>query len=145
MREGEANMKTVIGYAALAMVTLSLISCRHTPEQRAEKIVKVISRQLKLNDDQRAKLEAVKVELKAAREASKPTRAEVLDTLISQVNGKELDAQVLRGLMEQRRAEVDRVSPNVIAKLIEFHATLTEQQKQKLAARLTKFKALTAE
>lgn len=137
--------KNKLAVMVVVLAAMSLVGCRRSPEEQAERIVKVISRQLDLNDEQRAKLEAVKVEIQAARVEWKESRADSLDTLIKQVKSKELDPTVLRSLVEQRRVEIDRLSPKVIAKIVEFHATLSDAQKEQVATKLAQFKKFTTE
>lgn len=137
--------KNKLAVMVAVLAAMSLVGCRRSPEEQAERIVKVLSRQLDLNDEQRAKLEAVKVEIQAARVEWKDNRADSLDTLIKQVKSKELDPTVLRSLVEQRRVEIDRLSPKVIAKVVEFHATLSDAQKEQVATKLAQFKKFTTE
>jgi protein CpxP len=58
-----------VGGVLLAVAALSLIGCsRHgTPEVRADRVMKRIAKHLDLNEEQKTNLEAVRLEVLAAR------------------------------------------------------------------------------
>ena len=137
-------LKIVLTVASvlLAVAALSLIGCsRHgTPEERADRVMKRIAQQLDLNDEQRTKLEAVKLEVLAARSRLGSEQQKLFDEVIVQVQAGRLDQAKLIQLLERRQELQREAAPAVVAKVAEFHASLTAEQKTKAVEHLQHFR-----
>lgn len=117
---------------------LAMAGChhRHSPEERAEWVTKKVTRELSLTAPQQEKLEAVKKEFLAARAGFDKRRSQAFDTLIAQVKSKKVDPAVLQGIVDAHHQAMEEASPRIIALLSEFHASLTDEQKAKVAEKL---------
>jgi Spy/CpxP family protein refolding chaperone len=136
-----------LGLLAAAIGALGLTGCGrqgcrphgHDPAQRAEWVAKKIASELDLNDAQKAKLDIVKQEILAHLEKGKHEREEASRTISAQIRSKQLDTEKLQALMERRHKHMEEISPSVLAKIADFHASLTDEQKEKAAQKFEKF------
>lgn len=126
---------------ALGLAACGRYSCRHhgDPAQRAEWITKKIASELDLNEAQKAKLELVKQEFLAQREKGKQEREEAFQTILAQIRSKQLDTEKLQALIEQRHKRMGEAAPSVLKKIADFHASLSDEQKEKAAQKVEKF------
>ena len=134
-----------LGLIAAAIGALGVAGCGrhgcrhgHDPAQRAEWIAKKIAKELDLNDAQKAKLELVKQEFLAQHEKRKPEREEAFQTVLAQVRSKQLDTAKIQALIERRHKHMEEAAPSVLKKIADFHASLTDEQKEKAARKLEK-------
>lgn len=132
----------VLTLVGLVVAGVALGGClkHRDPAARAEKIVKRISKELDLSDAQKTKLVAVKDEFLSARKEFQKERTEMFDSLVAQLGGSELDPAALRKLTDKHRDIVDRATPKVVSKLVEFHASLNAEQKKTLVAKIEAFR-----
>ena len=134
------SKKSILLMTLLVAGLVVFSGCRRPgAEHGAEFMVDYISETLDLDDSQRAKLESIKEELiqkhadmRADKEAM---QAEIKTLLLSD----QIDEASLRAMVAEQRARMDAVVDLVIARFIEFHNTLTAQQKAKLVSKLEQF------
>ena len=132
--------RILIGTVAVAMLVgvVSVSACqRHrTPTERADRLSGKIAKELDLNDQQKAKLEAVKQEFLAARAEMRKEHEAMFNEVLAQVQADQLDQAKLLQLFERHQALGTRLAPRVVAKVAEFHAGLTPQQKSEASEHL---------
>lgn len=135
--------KVIIGVAvvALAATLLGFTGCnRHrSPEERITHKMDHISSHLELTEPQQEKLIGVKDEILRARSAIQQGHQALFDEVIAQVGSEQLNEAVVLGLFDQHHALLKQAAPQVIAKVSEFHATLTQEQKAEAVEHLTWF------
>lgn len=123
----------------VSMVGASACHRHHTPAERAERMTGKVSKHLNLDDQQQAKLTAVKDEVLSARaEAQKEHRA-LMEELIAQVQSERLDQAKVAQLIEQHQAGQTRVMQRVLPKVAEWHAGLRPEQKAEAAEHIRKW------
>src|SRR5689334_17657646 len=131
------NIKKLLaltGLGSLVLFTAAFAGgrCRFAdPERRAEFVVDRISDELDLNDTQKSKLDDIKKEVLAARKAHSEDRKGMVKQVIALIESDQWDAKAAESLIAKKRALVDQVSPKVLAKVAEFHAALTPEQRKK--------------
>jgi uncharacterized membrane protein len=135
-----------LGLVAAAIGALGVAGCGrygcrhgHDPAQRADWIAKKIASELDLNDAQKAKLDLIKQEFLAQREKGKQEREEAFQTLLAQIRSKQLDTEKLQALIDRRHKHMEEVAPTVLKKIADFHASLSDEQKEKAARKFEKF------
>ena len=134
-------MKKVIGMFLMTIAVMGLsVSCKHkNPEQKAEKVVKRVSKKLELNDKQKEKLDKVKVKMLAImkdRHSTKEDFHKDVKKLLTQDKVSEVE---IKSLLDRKRNHIDQILPEVLPELIDFHASLEPTQKEKLAQFVEKF------
>ncbi|MGH7231543.1 MAG: Spy/CpxP family protein refolding chaperone [Nitrospiraceae bacterium] len=139
------NKQTLIATLALAVLVmgaLSVSAChRHrSPAERTDRMAGKIAKELDLNDEQKGKLEAVKAEFLAAQAQMRKEHEALFDGLLAQVQADQLDQAKLLQLFERHQALGARVAPGVVAKVADFHASLTPKQKAEAVEHLKHFR-----
>jgi uncharacterized membrane protein len=117
----------------LVVGLLCVGGCRYSsPERVADHVVNDLTAQLELNAVQQQQLQAIKTEALAKmaemKKARQATRAEVLTELQKDV----LDQEKLKKMVNTHKTEMDDLSNIAIARLAQFHSTLSPEQKKKL-------------
>jgi len=111
--------------------------CRRSPDAIATFLTGRIGSYLGLDTEQQNRLDAVREEIFQARADTKEERSQLLGELRSQILSAEMDAGKLTELSERhRRMKQEKIVPRVLAKLIEFHKALTQEQKELIAHKL---------
>ena len=127
-------IKATIGLAIfVGLLGTSACFRHHTPAERADWVTGKIAKQLDLDDQQKAKLAAVKDEMLAARAESQKERRATIEEVIAQVKSDRLDEAKLAQLIEQHQAERTRMMQRVLPKVSEWHAGLRPDQKAEAA------------
>ncbi len=138
------NMQHVVRVAIGGLVLAGALvgaGCHrhHTPAERADWMTSKIAKHLDLDDQQKAKLMAVRDEMVAARAESQPERKAIMEELIAQVQSDRLDQAKLTQLMDRHQAEQKRVMQKVLPKVTEWHATLRPEQKAEAVEHIRKW------
>jgi len=131
---------TILTICVFISAGLIFSGCRaNSPNGKAEFMVDYIAETLDLNDQQRAQLDGIKEEFLAkAREMhaqKEAMRAELMDEL----RKEEIDQQRVKALIAQKQAQMADLMDLAVDRLVEFHRTLTPDQKEKLVAKLEWF------
>lgn len=109
-------------------------------EERAEHIVKKITKKLDLTDAQKTVLEKIKTEAVAKIKASEQNHKQLAGGLIEQIKSEKLDKAKIKELQKKRSAMMAEFEDFMIEKISEFHAVLTPDQRTKAAEYLEKFR-----
>jgi len=112
---------------------------RHSPYQKAEFIVDYVSETLDLNESQKAHLDQIKEELLEKGVQMRADRAAMHSELIAQLRSEEIDQDRLKSMVTSHRVKMEELIDLAIAKLAEFHKTLSPAQREKLIAKLESF------
>jgi Spy/CpxP family protein refolding chaperone len=134
--------KILIPIAVLSIVGgMALHGCRShrhcgSPEKNAERIVKKISRELDLNDQQKQKLDNIKDDILVKRNEFKGTREQIFNQILNQVESNKVDQEALKNMLESNEAKMKDMHGFLIEKFAEFHSILTPDQRTKLADKM---------
>jgi len=112
----------------------------HSPEDRANFIVHRIKNELDLNDTQMAKLEGIKNQWLENQKAQKPMREAEANKVIAMVRSDKLDVTALKAMIKDHEDKINDFSPKLLDSLADFHASLTPQQREKMATRMEELK-----
>ena len=113
---------------------------RHSPDQKAEFMVDYVSETLDLNESQKAHLDQIKEELLEKGIQMHADKAAMHTELVAQLRSEEIDQDRLKAMVTEHRVKMEEMIDLGIAKLAEFHKTLTPEQREKLVAKLESFK-----
>ena len=115
--------------------------CSHyrSHESKLKWLIKKISKDLKLNNEQKEELNRIKDEILAKKAEFKTGHKEIADQILIQVKSESVDQQALNQLFENKELEFKEMRAFLIEKFTEFHSILTPVQREKLAAKMEKF------
>lgn len=133
--------RRVIALLALTVLIIGAVSVsacqRHrTVAERADRMVGKITKELDLNEQQKARLEAVKNTFLEVRAQTRKEQDALFDEALALVQSAQLDQAKVLQLMERHQALQRQAAPAVVAKLAEFHASLTPEQRAKAVEQL---------
>jgi Spy/CpxP family protein refolding chaperone len=124
----------------LVSAALLFSGCRsHSPDHKAEFMVDYISEALDLNDNQRAHLDDIKEEFLAKAKEMHARKEAMHAEFKSELLKEQIDQQRMKALIAQKRDQMTEIMDLAVARLAEFHATLTPEQKEKLVAKIEYF------
>lgn len=109
---------------------------RHDGQRKIDRITE----KLDLNETQKAKLEGVQESLQEARQVMSQARVQTFDEVLDLISSDTLDQSRVQGIVKRHQAIVEDFAPEVTAKIADFHAVLTPEQKSKAAEFLQKWK-----
>ena len=134
------TFRVVVGTPVLAGALVGAGCHRHhTPSERADWMTSKIAKHLDLDDQQKAKLMAVRDEMVAARAESQQEHKAIMEDVIAQVKSDRLDQAKLTHLMERHQAEQKRVMQRLLPKAADWHATLRPEQKAEAVEHIRKW------
>ena len=113
---------------------------RSSPAHKAEFMVDYISETLDLDATQQAQLNQIKDELMEKAQQMRAGRASMYGEIIAQLRSEEIDQARVMAIIAERRAQMNELIDLLVVRLAEFHKTLTQEQKEKLVAKIETFK-----
>jgi periplasmic protein CpxP/Spy len=138
----------VVAVLILLVIAKLFSGCHHRPhfckahsshEKRVKWVIKKISKELKLNEQQKVELERIKDEIMAKKAEFKVNHDEIKNAVLFQVKSDTVDQAALNGLFGDKELEFKEMRAFLINKFSEFHSILTPEQRLKLADKMEKF------
>lgn len=109
-----------------------------SPEERANWLVKRISKELDLSEGQKQVLNKIKEEFLAKHRSERPQMQENVRSLSELVRSETIDQAKLAELRKKHRAQRESMENFFVEKALEFHKILTPEQRAKAAELLQK-------
>jgi protein CpxP len=142
--------KVLIISAAIFTVFVLLAACHPKsslcwahgdPEKRAQWIAKKIASELDLDNTQKVTMNRIKDEILAKhREFKSETKQnEHLQRFLTEVTKDTLDRDILIELSDEKIKQFYEIRSFLVDKIVEFHAILTPEQKEKLVKKISEF------
>ena len=124
----------------LAVSVLALSGChrKYSMEKKAKRFVTKISRSLDLNEEQKEVLVGIKNEFLVKFNERKKIRKANLDLFVEEFQKETIDRGVLEQMFKKRQANQKEMHTFMAEKLIQFHSSLTTEQKNELAEKMQK-------
>ena len=113
---------------------------RHSHAHKAEFMVDYISETLDLTESQQDQLNQIKDEVMAEAKEMHANKESMHAELVAQLRSEEIDQELVKARIAEHRAKMDHLIDLLVVRLVEFHKTLTPEQKEKLVAKLETFK-----
>ena len=134
-------------FGILFLGTILFSNCHHRPygffhgshQKKADWITKRIAKELKLNDQQKAKLDQIKNEVLAKHGDFKEIHNGMYEAFLTEVKSESANQDKLNQLFLDREAKMKEMRSFMIEKFAEFHEILTPGQRAKLAEKMEKF------
>mgnify|MGYP001825806250 FL=1 len=129
---------TLIGvFIAGALV---FTGCRsHSHLGRVDFMVDYIAETLDLSDPQREQLDGIKEEFMAKAKEMHAQKEAMHAEFMAELRKEDISQENLKGLIAQKRAQMDEMIDLALARLVEFHNTLSTEQREKLVAKIEYF------
>ena len=119
---------------------LVFTGCRsHSHQGKVEFMVDYIAETLDLTDPQREQLNGIKDEFMAKAEVMHAQKEAMHDQFMAELRKEEISRENLNDLIAQKRANMDEFINLALARLVEFHKTLSPEQREKLVAKIEYF------
>ena len=133
--------KLTIGLIGVFVSAALLFSgCRsHSPHHKAEFMVDYIAETLDLSEEQRAQLDGIKEEFVTKAREMHAQKETIHAELLAELRKEDISQETLKGLVAQKRAQMDEMIDLAMARLVEFHKTLSPEQREKLVAKIEYF------
>ena len=135
--------KRIVIAAALLVVAAAGVAVAHgkraTPEQRAERLVARVTKELALDAAQKEQFGKIVAEFQPVVEQLRTAREETRAKLGVQLKAGTVDAEILKSALHANLATLQKSADQLIERLAAFHATLTPAQKTKVAEKFAKF------
>jgi protein CpxP len=110
-----------------------------SPEKKADWIVKKVSKELNLKQDQKEKLVQIKEELLAKHKEFMSPHEKLLNAFLTEAVKDTVDQKILNRSVEETHQQMEGMRPFLISKFVKFHAMLTLEQRVKLAEKIRQF------
>lgn len=104
----------------------------HNPEERAEWMTERIASELELDENQKGKLITLRAEIMNAHRMLQDDRESSSDDIKTLVASEKMDKEAVRALFDRRHKKAEQLAGPVLDKLVDFHASLNAEQKQKI-------------
>lgn len=138
--------KPAIIILLILFIILIIAGCaRHrfykaSPEKKVEIIIKKITKELNLDEQQQTKLNQIKKELLSKHKAFHGMHSEFTEEMRAQISSSQIDQDKLNALFTEKEDQFSEMRTFAINKFAEFHAMLTPEQRIKLVEHMDKFK-----
>lgn len=131
---------TIVLICVFISSALLFSGCRsHSPNHKAEFMVDYLAETLDLDDGQRAQLDGIKEEFMVKAKEMHAQKEAMHAEFMAELRKEVINSDNLKGLIAQKRAQMDEMIDLALARLVEFHKTLSPEQKEKLVAKLEWF------
>jgi Spy/CpxP family protein refolding chaperone len=119
---------------------LIFTGCRsHSHNGKAEFMVDYIAETLDLTDPQRDQLDGIKEEFIAKAQEMHAQKEAMHAKFMEELRKAEIDQEIVKDLIAQKRAQMDEIIDLATVRLVEFHETLSPEQREKLVVKLEWF------
>ena len=119
---------------------LVFTGCRsHSHDGKVEFMVDYIAETLDLTEPQREQLDRIKEEFVAKAKEMHDQKEAMHAEFMAELRKEDISRENLKGLIAQKRAQMDEMIDLALARLVEFHKTLSAEQREKLVAKLEWF------
>ena len=111
----------------------------HYHQGKVEFMVDYIAETLDLTDPQREQLDGIKEEFMAKAKEMHAQKEAMHAELMAELRKEDINQENLKDLIAQKRAQMDDMIDLAMARLVEFHKTLSPEQREKLVAKVEYF------
>lgn len=133
--------KRIVLLLSGGLLAAGLISgCSHsTPEEKAMHIVEEIQEELNLQENQVAKLNALKDHMLKLRKSHKETKEKTHKELRALLDQPVLDQSAVLAHITEKTTMVNQKAPKVVALLGDFYDSLNDSQRTEIREKVDKF------
>ena len=119
---------------------LIFTGCRsHSHQGKVEFMVDYIAETLDLTGQQKEQLDGIKEEFMAKAMEMHAQKEAMHAEFMAELRKEDINQENLKGLIAQKRAQMDEMIDLALARLVEFHKSLSAEQREKLVAKIEYF------
>ncbi|TGM77599.1 periplasmic heavy metal sensor [Leptospira mtsangambouensis] len=135
------TFKIVATIGLVSVMAFAFGNCRgHKDfEKRIEWVASKLTSKLDLDEAQKAKLETIKAELIAKHKEMKPKHESWAKEMATQIRAEKIDTKLLDKMSIERETRHQEMRKFFQSKLVEFHAVLKPEQREKFADLVERF------
>ena len=141
-----ATVAGVTGLVVIALLGGIFVGCGHRayhsgsqdPGMHVEWLSEKIADRLELTTDQKARLEEIVTDLHEKRQEGQEWRKSARQDVINLVRQEQIEQKDIDRLVDMHRQRMDKLITYLSGQIIEFHALLTPEQREKLAGEIEK-------
>jgi Spy/CpxP family protein refolding chaperone len=122
--------KFIVFGTGAVLLAGSIAACSHhrTPEKRAEWMTEKVSKELKLDDAQQARLKTLSDEMLSVRKQMRQEFGNDRNEVLSLLDQSKLDQAKLLGMVKEHTRTINEQAPKVVAALGDFYDSLSPEQ-----------------
>ncbi len=143
MKGGRMKKKQeVVAIVAIFLAVLVLFSgCRQDPQaHKADKLINYLADELELTPAQKEMLEEFKEEMLERRDTMRSARRLQMEEVMTEIKKDAINKDRLMEMYNETKPKIDNMAMFIISSLVDFHSTLTPEQRTKLIDKLEKLK-----
>lgn len=124
--------------AGLLCLATIVAGCRHhaTPREKLDRMVDYLTDDLDLSAEQTEILDRLKDDVAAKIAQAQSARERARDQIMAEIKSDAIDQETVLAAIDSARSEIDALIPLIVARVAEFHQTLTPAQREELVDRL---------
>ena len=131
---------TIALICAFVSGALVFTGCRsHSHDGKVEFMVDYVAETLDLTEPQTEQLDGIKEEFMAKAKEMHAQKEAMHAEFMAELRKENIDQENLKDLIAQKRANMDEFINLAVARLVEFHKTLSTEQREKLVAKIEWF------
>jgi len=126
--------KIVIITSGAVLLAGSIAACSHhrSPEQRAEWMMEKVSKELKLDDAQQAKLKTLSEDMLAIRKQMHNEFGSDRDQVLGLLDQPKLDQAKILGMVKEHTQTINEQAPKIVAAMGAFYDSLSPEQQAEM-------------
>ena len=131
--------RILIGLTATLLCLMVVVAgCRHhaTPREKLDRVVDYLTDDLDLTPDQTEILDRLKDDVAAQIVKAKSAKEQARYQVMAEIKSNAIDQEKVMAAIDGVRSEIDVVIKLVVARVAEFHSTLTPEQRDELVDKL---------
>jgi periplasmic protein CpxP/Spy len=139
MKQKKKKIASIISTILLVGVVFTMTSClgfghhgKKMHDDYVEFFLFKITKELDLNESQQNFLKETVKELKQNKEELHKDKSNHVKKLKNLINSDYITENELEELFEEKHKEMETIKEKLISKIVEFHSTLTKEQKSKV-------------
>lgn len=126
------KMRRLIAVFAVIGAAGIFAGCKHSPEERVDKISARVASHLDMNDAQKALLNDLTTEIKKDLREAKDDRQQKRKDFVSIILADDLDETKVKEMINDRQSKMDEKVQKYLPKIKALHKTLTADQKKQI-------------
>ncbi len=132
------NNKWIVLIAIIAVGGFIAGCGRDHRSSKNDRLIKIVSKRLQLDDQQKAKLVLLHKELENLRYETNRDHSQLKEEFVSLLEADSLDQQQVLNIIERKQSQVDELAPQVVGVVSDFHSSLSQEQRKKLVEEIKK-------